>query len=133
MRQRLEELLAQRILVLDGAMGTAIQAHGLSEADFRGERFRDHPRDLKGDTDLLNLSRPDIVESIHRGHIEAGADIVSTNTFTATSVSQSDYGLEDVVYDINRAGAELAKRVTAAYADRFVAGSVGPTNQTLSP
>ena len=84
MRQRLEELLALRILVLDGAMGTAIQAHGLSEDDFRGDRFRAHPRDLKGDTDLLNLSRPDIVESIHRGHIEAGADIVSTNTFTAT-------------------------------------------------
>jgi 5-methyltetrahydrofolate--homocysteine methyltransferase len=132
MRQRLEELLALRILVLDGAMGTAIQAHGLSEDDFRGDRFRAHLRDLKGDTDLLNLSRPDIVESIHRGHIEAGADIVSTNTFTATSVSQSDYGLEDAVYDINRAGAEIAKRVTAAYADRFVAGSVGPTNQTLS-
>ena len=132
MRQRLEELLAQRILVLDGAMGTAIQAHGLSENDFRGDRFRAHPRDLKGDTDLLNLTRPDIVESIHRGHIEAGADIVSTNTFTATSVSQSDYGLVDAVYDINRAGAEIAKRVTAAYPDTFVAGSVGPTNQTLS-
>ena len=110
MRDRLEQLLAERILVLDGAMGTAIQARELSERDFRGERLRDHPRELRGDNDLLNLTRPDVVEAIHRGHLAAGADIVSTNTFNATAISQADYGLEDLVYEINRAGAEIARR-----------------------
>jgi 5-methyltetrahydrofolate--homocysteine methyltransferase len=133
MRERLEQLLAERILVLDGAMGTAIQARELSEADFRGERLRDHPREVRGDNDLLNLTRPDVVEAIHRGHLTAGADIVSTNTFNATAVSQADYALEDLVYEVNRAGAAIARRACAAFGpDRFVAGSVGPTNQTLS-
>ncbi|MFM7719298.1 MAG: methionine synthase [Actinomycetota bacterium] len=132
-RGRLDALLAERILVLDGAMGTALQAHGLKERDFRGERFADHPRDLAGDNDLLNLTRPDLVERVHLGHLRAGADIVSTNTFTATSVSQADYGLEGIVYELNRAGAEIARKAAAALGeDRFVAGSVGPTNQTLS-
>ncbi|GIU99554.1 MAG: hypothetical protein KatS3mg014_1170 [Actinomycetota bacterium] len=133
MRERLERLLEERILVLDGAYGTAIQARGLSDDDYRGERFRDHPREIAGDPDLLNLTRPDVVEEIHRGYVEAGADILTTNTFTATRIAQADYGLEDVVREMNVAGARIARRVADA-ADRpvFVAGSVGPTNQTLS-
>jgi 5-methyltetrahydrofolate--homocysteine methyltransferase len=133
MRNRLDALLSERILVLDGAYGTAIQACGLSDADYRGDRLRDHPRDVKGDPDLLNLTRPDVVEDIHRAYLAAGADIVTTNTFTSTSVSQADYGLEELVYEMNVAGARIARRATAAFGpDRFVAGSVGPTNQTLS-
>ena len=94
MRDRLERLLSERILVLDGAYGTAIQDRGLGDEDYRGERFHDHPHDVKGDPDLLNLTRPDVVEDIHRGYLEAGADIATTNTFTATSIGQADYGLE---------------------------------------
>src|SRR5262245_3924230 len=133
MRDRLEALLADRILVLDGAYGTAIQARNLSGEDYRGDRFRDHPRDVKGDPDLLNLTRPDVVEGIHRSYLEAGADIITTNTFTATAISQADYGLEEAVYDLNVEGARIARRAVEAFgAERFVAGSVGPTNQTLS-
>ena len=133
MRNRLESLLAERILVLDGAYGTAIQGRGLEDADYRGARFRDHPRDVKGDPDLLNLTRPDVVEQIHRSYLEAGADIVTTNTFTATTIAQADYGLEDAVGDMNVEGARIARRAADAFGpDRFVAGSVGPTNQTLS-
>ena len=133
MRDRLEALLAERILVLDGAYGTAIQARTLADGDYRGERFADHPRDVKGDPDLLNLTRPDVVEDIHRSYLAAGADIVTTNTFTATAIAQADYGLEEAVVDLNRAGAEIARRAADAFGpDRFVAGSVGPTNQTLS-
>ena len=133
MRDRLDALLSERILVLDGAYGTAIQARDLSDADYRGDRFRDHPRDVKGDPDLLNLTRPDVVEDIHRRYLSAGADIVTTNTFTATSLAQADYGLEDAVFEMNRAGARIARRAADAFGpDRFVAGSVGPTNQTLS-
>lgn len=132
-RNRLDTLLTERILVLDGAYGTAIQGRELSDADYRGERFRDHPRDVKGDPDLLNLTRPDVVEDIHRSYLAAGADIITTNTFTSTSVSQADYGLEGVVVEMNRAGAEIARRAADAFGpDRFVAGSIGPTNQTLS-
>jgi 5-methyltetrahydrofolate--homocysteine methyltransferase len=132
-RDRLDTLLRERILVLDGAYGTAIQGRGLSDADYRGERFRDHPRDVTGDPDLLNLTRPDVVEEIHRAYLAAGADIVTTNTFTSTAVSQSDYGLEEAVYDMNLEGARIARRAVEAFApDRFVAGSIGPTNQTLS-
>ncbi len=94
---RLPGLLQSRILVLDGGMGTLVQAYQLSEADFRGERFRDHPRDLRGDTDLICLTRPDIVAAIHGAYLDAGADIIETNTFTATRIAQADYGLEGVV------------------------------------
>jgi 5-methyltetrahydrofolate--homocysteine methyltransferase len=133
MRDRLESLLSERILVLDGAYGTAIQARNLSDDDYRGERFGDHPRDVKGDPDLLNLTRPDVVEDIHRSYLEAGADILTTNTFTATAIAQADYGLEAAVYDLNVAGARIARRAVDAFGGgRFVAGSVGPTNQTLS-
>src|SRR3712207_3840661 len=107
---RLQELLAERILVLDGAWGTMIQGRGLTPDDYRGERFRDHPRDVAGDPDLLNLTRPDVVLDIHRAYLAAGADITTTNTFTATSIGQADYGLEGVVYELNRAGAELARQ-----------------------
>src|SRR5262245_33590182 len=108
-RERLERLLAQRILVLDGAMGSLIQAYKLTEADFRGERFRDHGKDLKGDSDVLSLTRPDVVREIHERYLAAGADIIETNTFTATAVSQAEYGLEAHCYDMNLASARLAR------------------------
>ena len=129
---RLRDLLARRIVVLDGAIGTMMQRQSLAEADFRGERFHDHPRPVQGDYDLLCLTRPDIVDLVHRAYLDAGADIITTNTFTATPVSQADYGLESLVYEMNRAGAEIARRAASRYADRFVAGSLGPTNVTLS-
>ena len=124
-RQQAEE----RILVLDGAWGVLLQSSGLSEADFRGERFADHPRDLLNNPDVLNLTRPDVVRAVHDSYFAAGADIATTNTFTATSIGQADYGLEDAVYDMNVAGARIARE---AAGDRFVAGSVGPLNITLS-
>src|ERR671935_1621362 len=131
-RNRLEALLGDRILVLEGPKGTAIQSLGLSEADFRGDRLRDHPRDVRGNNDLLGLTRPEIVERIHRDYVAAGAWIVSTNTFNANPVSQSEYGLADLVYEMNRAAAENARRALDGVEDRFVVGSVGPTNRTLS-
>ncbi len=132
-RDLLERRLAERILVLDGAYGTAIQSRGLGDEDYRGERFADHPHDVKGDPDLLNLTRPDVVEDIHRGYLEAGADVLTTNTFTATAIAQADYGLEPFVHELNLEGARIARRAADAFGpDRFVAGSIGPTNQTLS-
>ena len=137
-RPQLDALLDQRILVLDGAMGTMIQRHKPTEADFRGERFRTHARDLKGDSDVLVLSRPDIIGGIHREYLEAGADIIETNTFNANAISQADYSLEPLVYELNRTGAALAREAadewTARTPDkpRFVAGSMGPTNRILS-
>src|SRR4051794_4201500 len=123
-------LAAERILVLDGAWGVLLQSRGLTEADFRGERFASHPRDVKNDPDLLNLTQPHIVREVHDAYFAAGADIATTNTFTATSIGQADYGLEDAVYDMNVEGARLAR--ASAGPDRFVAGSVGPLNITLS-
>ena len=122
-------LAQQRILVLDGAWGTMIHGAGLAPEDYGGERFRAHPIDVAGDPDILNLTRPELVRSIHERYLEAGADITTTNTFTATSIGQSDYGLEDAVYEMNVAGARIARE---AAGDRFVAGSVGPLNVTLS-
>jgi 5-methyltetrahydrofolate--homocysteine methyltransferase len=136
--ERLPGLLRERILVLDGAMGTLIQTHELDEAGFRGERFADHPKDLKGANEALNLVRPDIVKSIHAAYYEAGADIVSTNTFNGTRISMADYGLEPYVEEINRTAAAIARdaadEATAGTPDRprFVAGSLGPTNKTAS-
>src|SRR6516162_6005991 len=133
----LRRLFRERILVLDGAMGTMIQAYRLGEADFRGQRFADHPRDLKGCNDVLSLTHPELVE-IHGRYIEAGADIIETNTFNAQAISLADYGLERHAYDINKAAAEIAIRAAkAAMAKepgrpRFVAGSIGPTNRTAS-
>jgi len=134
----LRPLLEKRILVLDGATGTLIQRYNLKEADFRGERFRSHSCDLRGDTDLLCLTRPDVVRAIHDAYLTAGADIVTTDTFTATRIAQADYGLEAVVYEINLEAARIARAAAdAAEAlepgrPRFVAGSLGPTNKTAS-
>jgi 5-methyltetrahydrofolate--homocysteine methyltransferase len=125
-------------MVLDGAMGTMIQSYKLDEADYRGDRFRDHPKDLKGNNDLVTLSRPEVIREIHRRFLDAGADIISTNTFNATRISQADYGLENVTYEINREAARLARRVADEVTvrtpakRRFVAGSLGPTNRTAS-
>jgi 5-methyltetrahydrofolate--homocysteine methyltransferase len=129
---RLRPLLEQRILVLDGAWGTMLQHQGLTPEDYRGERFRDHPSDVAGDPDILNLTRPDVILGIHRAYLEAGADITTTNTFTATSIGQADYGLEDAVYDMNLEGARIARQAADEVGDRFVAGSIGPLNQSLS-
>jgi hypothetical protein len=121
----------RRVLVLDGSWGVLIQRHVRGEAAYRGERFRDHPRDVAGDPDLLNLTRPDAVLGIHRESFAAGADIAATNTFTATSIGQTDYGLEQHVYELNLAGPGLARQ-TADEVGGFVAGSLGPRNVTLS-
>jgi 5-methyltetrahydrofolate--homocysteine methyltransferase len=131
-RDRLEALLGERIVVLDGAWGTMLQRAGLEDADYRGERFADHPREVAGDPDLLNLTRPDVVLDIHRRYLAAGADITTTNTFTATSIGQADYGLEGAVHDMNMAGARLARQAVDEVDGRFVAGSLGPLNVTLS-
>jgi len=130
--ERLEQLFQQRIVIFDGSMGVMLQHRGLSDAEFRGERFRDHPKPLRNNSDVLCLTQPDLVTQVHRDYLEAGADIITTNTFTATRVSQADYGLEDHVYEMNLAGARLARRAADDYENRFVAGSLGPTNVTLS-
>src|SRR5437667_11737395 len=130
-RARLEDILRERIGVLDGSWGVLVQRQVRGEEAYRGERFADHPRDVAGDPDLLNLTRPEIVLGIHRDYFAAGADIATTNTFTATSIGQADYGLEDHAYEMNVAGARLA-REAADEVDGFVAGSVGPLNVTLS-
>src|SRR2546423_9374153 len=127
----IRNLAAERILVLDGAWGVLLQNRGLTEADFRGERFNGHPRDLLNDPDLLNLTQPDVVRSVHEAYFAAGADIATTNTFTATSIGQADYGLQDSAYEMSVAGARLA-RTAADEVGGFVAGSVGPLNVTLS-
>jgi 5-methyltetrahydrofolate--homocysteine methyltransferase len=134
----LHQLLSTRILVLDGAMGTMIQRLALTDAQFRGDRFQTHPQDLKGNSDLLVLTRPDDIAAIHAQYLEAGADIIETNTFTATAISQADYDLQSIAYEINVEGARIARRVTDEWTartpdrPRFVAGSLGPTNRTLS-
>ena len=129
-------MLAERVLLLDGAMGSLIQKEGLSEEDFRGERFASHPQPLKGDNDVLGLTRPDVIRGIHRQYLEAGADIIETNSFNSTKISQSDYGMEGYVYEMNKAAAENARAEAEAYTTetkpRFVAGSMGPTNKTAS-
>ncbi len=137
-RAHLPELLADRILVLDGAMGTLLQQHRFDEADFRGDRFRDHPRDLRGDNDVLTLTQPDAVRAVHAAYFAAGADVATTDSFTATRIAQADYGLEDAVREMNAAAARLAREAgdAAEAADpgrpRYVAGSLGPTNRTAS-
>src|SRR3989441_12379478 len=133
----LQQLLRTRIVILDGPMGTMIQTFKLDESGYRGQ-FKDHPADLKGNNDLLNLTQPDIINSIHRQYLEAGTDIIETNTFNSNAISMSDYKMQSMVYDLNVAGARLARQVADDFmaADprrpRFVAGSVGPTNRTAS-
>lgn len=137
-RVKIEDILKQRILVLDGAMGTMIQRHKLEEKDFRGERFAKHASSLKGNNDLLSITRPDIIKDIHRQYFEAGADIAETNTFSGTRIAQADYHLEDAVYDLNFQSARIAREVADEFTrkepskPRFVAGAMGPTNKTAS-
>ncbi len=131
-RGRLRELLDERIAVLDGPWGTMLQGLGLTPTDYRGKRLRDHPQDVTGDPDLLNLTRPDVVRDVHRQYLAAGADIITTNTFTATSIGQADYGLQSLVREMNLRGAELARQTADEAGGRFVAGSIGPLNVTLS-
>src|SRR5579862_3520674 len=124
--------LQKRILVIDGAMGTMIQRYELSEEDFRGERFRDHPSDLKGNNDLLNITRPDVIKAIHQEYIDAGADIIETNTFSTQRISLADYHMEDLAYELSYEGARLAREAVDSYNQehpgkaRFVAGAIGP-------
>ncbi|WNJ16809.1 methionine synthase [Pontibacter sp. G13] len=137
-RERLVQLLDERILVLDGAMGTMIQKHTLSEEDFRGERFKDHPVPVKGNNDMLSLTQPEIIKAIHREYLEAGSDLIGTNTFSANSIAMEDYQMQDDVYDLNYYSAKLAKEAAQEYSlktpnkPRFVAGAMGPTNRTAS-
>jgi 5-methyltetrahydrofolate--homocysteine methyltransferase len=134
MKTELEKAIKERILILDGAMGTMIQRHKLEEEDFRKGAFEDHDKSLKGNNDLLSITRPEIIKDIHRQYFLAGADIVETNTFSGTWIAQADYGLEDAVYRINYESAKIAKEVANEFTDkpRFVAGSIGPTNRTAS-
>src|SRR5688572_18668815 len=136
--KQLREILARRVVILDGAMGTMIQTHKLDEKAFRGIEFARHSRDLKGCNDVLCITRPDLITDIHVQYLEAGADIVETNTFNSTSVSMTDYQLELYVYDLNFAGAKAAKKAVEIVMakdpsrPRFVAGAIGPTNRTCS-
>lgn len=139
--EQIQNLLQERILILDGAMGTMIQRHKLEESDFRGARFADHPSDLKGNNDLLSITQPEIIKDIHREYLRAGADIIETNTFSGTAIAQADYGLDNIVYELNFEAARIAKEATNEFTKldprkpRFVAGALGPTNKTgsLSP
>lgn len=134
----LENAANERILIIDGAMGTMIQRYNLSEQDFRGERFQSHTGDLKGNNDLLSITRPDVIGAIHREYLAAGADIIETNTFSGTKIAQADYHLEEAVYDINFYSAKIAREAADEFSaqtpdkPRFVAGAIGPTNRTLS-
>jgi 5-methyltetrahydrofolate--homocysteine methyltransferase len=132
----LPALLAERIVVIDGAMGTQLQRHRLSEADFRGPRWADHPTDLRGNNDLLVLTRPDVVRTVHDAYLAAGADIIETNTFGATAIAQADYGLAGIARELNEAAARIAREAADAVATpaqpRFVAGALGPTPRTAS-
>ena len=135
---KIEDILRERILVLDGAMGTMIQRHTLEEVDFRGERFKDHKHLLKGNNDLLSITRPDIIKEIHRQYFHAGADIIETNTFSSTTIAQADYHLESIAYELNYQSAKIANEVAEEFRvldptkPRFVAGALGPTNRTAS-
>ncbi len=132
----LEKAAAERILIIDGAMGTMIQCHKLGESHYRGERFQDHSKDVKGNNDLLVLTQPEIIEAIHGEYLRAGADIIETNTFNAQRVSMADYKMEDLSFEINLVAAQLARRAADKYSTpdkpRFVAGAIGPTNMTAS-
>ena len=135
---KIQEAIKNRILVLDGAMGTMLQRYNFSEEDFRGERFKDFPYSLKGNNDLLSLTQPQAIKDIHAQYFEAGADIVETNTFSGTTIGMADYHLEDIVYELNFQSAKIAREVADEFTalnpnkPRFVAGSIGPTNRTAS-
>lgn len=135
---RIEQILTERILVLDGAMGTMLQRYDFSEEDFRGTRFKDFPKPLKGNNDLLSITQPQAIGEIHRKYFAAGADIVETNTFSGTRIAMADYGMDDLVYEMNFESAKIAKKVAEEFTakepnkPRFVAGAMGPTNKTAS-
>ena len=137
-KEFLIQQLSQRILFLDGAMGTMIQGYHLEEKDYRGERFSDWDSDLKGNNDLLSLTQPDIIKAIHKAYLDAGCDIIETNTFNATTIAMADYNMESLAYEINFESAKLAKQATEEASlqtpdkPRFVAGTLGPTNRTAS-
>ena len=132
------DILKEKILVLDGAMGTMIQEYKFSESDYRGSRFKDHPCSVKGNNDLLSITQPEAIKSIHEKYLEVGSDIIETNTFSSTSIGMADYSMESIVYDINFESAKIAKEAALKYSQinpekpRFVAGSIGPTNRTAS-
>ena len=132
------DILKEKILVLDGAMGTMIQEYKFSESDYRGSRFKDHPCSVKGNNDLLSITQPEAIKSIHEKYLEVGSDIIETNTFSSTSIGMADYSMESIVYDINFESAKIAKEAALKYSKitpkkpRFVAGSIGPTNRTAS-
>jgi 5-methyltetrahydrofolate--homocysteine methyltransferase len=134
----IQDILKERIMIIDGAMGTMIQPYKLTEEDFRGERWKNHGHPLQGNNDLLSISRPDVIKEIHRKYLEAGADIIETNTFSSTTIAQADYHLEDAVYDLNYYSAKIAKEVAEEFTrkdpskPRFVAGAMGPTNRVAS-
>ena len=134
----IRKLLGQRILIIDGAMGTMIQRHKLEEADYRGERFKDWHTDVKGNNDLLSITQPEIIIDIHKQYLEAGADIIETNTFSSTTIAQADYDMQSVAYELNVASAHCARKAADEYTakdpskPRFVAGAIGPLNKTLS-
>lgn len=131
----IEECLQQRILIIDGAMGTMIQRYNLEEKDFRGKRFADWPTDLQGNNDLLNITQPQIIEAIHLQYLEAGADIIETNTFSSTSIAQADYQMQSIAYELNVAAAKCARNAIKKFNSaepKFIAGAIGPLNKTLS-
>ncbi|HET8719195.1 MAG TPA: homocysteine S-methyltransferase family protein, partial [Nocardioidaceae bacterium] len=136
--EALSALMAERVLVMDGAMGTAIQQHALEEADYRGARFADWHTEVRGNSDLLSLTQPDLIRGIHRDYLEAGADLVETNTFSAQVISQADYDMGELAYEMNRESARLARLECDAMTERtpdrprFVLGALGPTNRTAS-
>ena len=135
---KIQKAIQERILVLDGAMGTMLQRNNFSEEDFRGERFKDFPHPLKGNNDLLSITQPEAVKQVHRLYFQAGADIVETNTFSGTTIGMADYHLEEYVYELNYESAKIAREVADEFTaknpakPRFVTGSIGPTNRTLS-
>ena len=132
--EKIKDIFKKKILIIDGAMGTMVQSYKLNESDFRGDRFKNHSDDLQGNNEILSLTRPDVISAIHRSYLEAGADIIETNTFSANSISQKDYNLEDFSYELNKASAEIAKIETQKFSNspKYVAGAIGPTNRTAS-
>ncbi|MEO9211456.1 MAG: homocysteine S-methyltransferase family protein [Ginsengibacter sp.] len=138
MKRNIRECLDERILIIDGAMGTMIQQYKLEEKDFRGEKYRDFHKDLKGNNDLLSITQPHIIQAIHKEYLEAGADIIETNTFSSTSIAQADYDLQSIAFELNVAAAQCARKAIEEFckinpgSDKFIAGAIGPLNKTLS-